>query len=130
MTYIGTTINESAVIVLQAGTDIENPQGIALSVDTNGKAVLPSAGANAIGIALFSNDPVSVGSDINIQIKEIGKMVAAEAINVGDEISVNAAGKAVKAKEGDFILGIALTKASAAGSIFEIQITKSGYKPA
>lgn len=128
MTYIGSTINDSATVVIPAGADLEKPQGIALAVNENGKVVLPTLGANAIGIALFSNDPVKSGEDVQIQIKDIGKMVASEAIKVGDEIMTTAEGKAAKATSGKFIIGVALTKAAAAGSVIEIQITKSGYK--
>ncbi len=127
MDYIGTTINNSATIVMDAKADMP-AQGVAVAV-ADGKAVKPTAGANAIGIALFSNNETAkAGEDVQIQIKDIGKMIAAGKIAVGDEIATDADGKAVKAATGKFIIGTALTAASAAGSIIEIQITKSGYK--
>lgn len=131
MEYIGTTINQSPVITLKASAKLEDIQGKAVAV-SDGKAAFPEAGANAIGIALFTNDAtVEAGADVQIQIKDIGKIVAAEAIAVGDEVSVDATGKAVKAASGKFIVGTALTAssgASASGTIIQIQITKSGYK--
>lgn len=131
MEYIGTTINQSPVITLKASTELTDIQGKAVAV-SDGKVTLPEAGANAIGITLFTNDTtVKAGADVQIQIKDIGKIVAAEAIAVGDEVSVDATGKAVKAATGKFIIGTALTAAegvSAAGTIIQIQITKSGYK--
>ena len=53
--YFGTSINESPTIVLEAGKDIEGAQGIALEIK-NGKAEKPTAGANVIGLSLFTND--------------------------------------------------------------------------
>ena len=53
--YFGTSINESPTIVLEAGKDIEGAQGIALAIK-NGKAEKPTAGANVIGLSLFTND--------------------------------------------------------------------------
>lgn len=62
-------------------------------------------------------------------MKDIGKWVAGEAIAVGDELATDAAGKAVKATDGAFIVGIALSAAAKAGTVISVQLTKSGYKP-
>ena len=130
MDYIGTTINQSPTIVLKASADLTAVQGIAFGV-SSGKAALPSAGANAIGVAIISQDAnIKSGEDIVLQIKDVGKMVASAAIAVGAEVSVTNAGKAKTAESGEFILGTALTAATAAGDLISVQITKSGYKPA
>lgn len=98
--YFGTSINESPTIVLEAGKDIEGAQGIALAIK-NGKAEKPTAGANVIGLSLFTNDEkVKAGDDVDIQVKDIGKWIAGEAVAVGDELTTNAEGKAVKAAAG------------------------------
>ena len=69
--YFGTSINESPTIVLEAGKDIEGAQGIALAIK-NGKAEKPTAGANVIGLSLFTNDEkVKAGDDVDIQVKDI-----------------------------------------------------------
>ena len=62
-------------------------------------------------------------------MKDIGKWVAGEAIAVGDELATDATGKAVKATDGAFIVGIALSAAAKAGTVVSVQLTKSGYKP-
>lgn len=127
-TYIGSSINPSPTIVLEAGVEFENARGLAVAV-SDGAAVLPEAGANAIGIAIIETDEdVAVGDDMDIQIKDIGKWVAAEAIEVGAELATDASGKAVNAASGNFIVGIALTAAEADGDWIQVQITKSGYK--
>ena len=133
-TYFGTSINESPTIVLPAKEKIEGAQGIALAI-SDGQLTKPTAGANVIGLSLFTNDEtVEAGDDITVQVKDIGKWVAGEEIAfpsaVGDELTANADGKAVKAAEGNFITAVALSKATAAGDVIKIQIVKAGYKPA
>ena len=125
-TYFGTSINESPTIIMEAGAKLEDVQGIALAI-TAGKLAKPSAGANVIGLSLFTNDEnVEAGGSLTVQVKDIGKC---EAIAVGDELATDAAGKAVKATDGAFIVGIALSAAAKAGTVVSVQLTKSGYKP-
>ena len=126
-TYFGTSINESPTIIMEAGAKLEDVQGIALAI-TAGKLAKPSAGANVIGLSLFTNDEnVEAGGSLTVQVKDIGKWVAGEAIAVGDELATDAAGKA--ATDGAFIVGIALSAAAKAGTVVSVQLTKSGYKP-
>ena len=61
-------------------------------------------------------------------IRHIGLIEAGEAIAKGDLLTVSTTGQAKKAASGNFILGIAMTAASAAGELVQIQITQSGYK--
>ncbi len=127
-TYLGTSINNSPTLVFSAKERIEKVQGLALMLD-GGELKKPTAGANVIGIALFTNDEtVNAGDEVTVQIKDIGKWIAGGAIAVGDELTTNADGKAIKATAGNFITGIALTKATAAGSVVQVQIVKAGYK--
>lgn len=129
-TYLGTTINESPTITLPAGEKIEAAQGKAVII-SDGTAKLATAGANAIGVILLSEDEViEQGEDVTIQVKDIGAWVAGEAIAIGDELTSNATGQAVKAADGSFITAVALTAAAKAGSIIRAQIIKAGYKPA
>ncbi len=127
-TFFGTTINPSPTMVLQAGENIENAQGIALAIK-DGKAVKPEAGVNVIGISLITNDEViEIGADVTIQIKDMGKWVAGEKLCAGDELTTDANGRAVKAAAGNFITAVALSDAQKAGSFVKIQLIKAGYK--
>ncbi len=129
-TYFGSSINDSPPIVLSAGHKLENARGIALAVK-DGVAVKPEAGAHVIGISLIETDEmVEKGMDIDIQVKDIGKWTAGEEITAGTELAADAEGRAVAAKAGDFILGVALGNASEAGTWMKVQIIKAGYKPA
>lgn len=127
MSYYGTTINDSAVIVVKAGEEIPAPAFLAVGAD--GKVA--TAGKNAIGIVLPGcDDKVAVGDDLDVQIKDIGAWTAGAAVAYGDELAVGAGGKAVKATEKSFIVGIALEEATKAGQRIAVQIVKAGYKPA
>lgn len=129
-TYIGNSINESPTIVLPAGEELKNARGIALAI-SNGTVVKPTAGANVIGLSIIETDEtVDKGTDVDIQIKDIGKWVAGEEITVGTELTTDKDGKAVAAKDGDFIVAVALSSASKAGTWIKVQIIKAGYKPA
>lgn len=129
-TYFGTTINESPTIVLPAGAKIEAAQGKAVII-SEGTAKLATAGANAIGLIPLSEDEtIAQGDDVVIQVKDIGAWVAGEKIAVGDELTSNATGQAVKVADGNFITAIALTAADKAGTIIRVQLIKAGYKPA
>lgn len=127
MSYYGTTINDSAVIVVKAGEEIPAPAFLAVGAD--GKVA--TAGKNAIGIVMPGcDDKVTVGDDLDVQIKDIGAWTAGAAVAYGDELAVGAGGKAVKAAAKSFIVGIALEEATKAGQRIAVQIVKAGYKPA
>lgn len=129
-TYIGTSINESPTIVLPAGDNLENARGIALAIKDEA-VVKPEAGAHVIGLSLIETDEtVEKGRDVDIQIKDIGKWIAGEEIAAGAELAADAEGRAVAAKAGDFIVGVALSNAAEAGTWIKAQIIKAGYKPA
>lgn len=131
--YINAAINNSPVITAPAAADLApvgGLAGLAVKFDGNGNFVLAGDGDAAVGILLSSTeDTVAAGDDLTAQVKDIGLMMAGATIVPGNEIAVGAAATAVVAAATKNILGYALTGASA-GQAFQIQITKSGYKPA
>lgn len=127
-TYLGTTINESPTISLEAGVDIQKAQGKAVII-SGGLAVPATAGVNAIGVIPLSEDEeIKKGSDVTVQVKDIGAWAAGEKIVAGDELTSDANGFAVKAAAGNFITAVALTAAAEAGTIIRVQLIKAGYK--
>ena len=127
-TYLGTPINESPTINLEAGEDIQEAQGKAVII-SGGLAITATAGANAIGIIPLSEDEeIKKGSDVTVQVKDIGAWVAGAKIVIGDELTSDADGFAVKAAAGNFITAVALTAAAEAGTIIRVQLIKAGYK--
>ena len=125
--YFGTSINESPTIVLPAAEKIENAQAIALVIKEGGLAK-PAAGDMPIGLTLrAAEETYEKGDDVTVQVKDIGKWKAGEAIAVGDLLTTNAEGCAVKAASGNFIMAIALSATENAGTMIAVQIIKSGY---
>jgi len=127
-TYTSTTINESPTITLVAGEDISKAQGKAVKI-VDGKAVAATDGVNAMGIILLSEEAeIKKGTDVTVQIKDIGSWVVGESVNIGDELTSGVNGVAMKAAKGKFITAIALTSAGKAGTVIRAQIVKAGYK--
>ncbi|MCD7867663.1 MAG: DUF2190 family protein [Clostridiales bacterium] len=125
MSYFGTLINESPVIVVQAAADMEKPQFLAVMID----GTIATAGANAIGIITAdAEDSVKDGDDLTVQVKDIGAWTVGEAVAAGDELTSDASGKAVKATSGSLITAVALEEATAADQRISVQIIKAGYK--
>ncbi len=119
--FNGAQINQSVTIVEQAGTEIADARNRIMAYDADGNVILAADGsAVPVGIALIEtgiNDisgaesgKVSAGDDIDIQIKDIGYVLAGGAIAKGDEVTA-AGGLAVKAEAGNYVVGIALSAA-------------------
>lgn len=124
MSYFGTAINESPVIVIQAGEEIAAPAFLAVTAD--GKVA--KAGVNALGIVTPDCDgKAAKGDDLTVQIKDIGLWMASSAISVGDELTPDEHGKAKKAEDGSFIVATALSAATKADQRVTVQICKAGY---
>lgn len=134
MNYIGSQINDSPTIVEKAGADVTDCRNLLYKYDNNGQLVVAGAGELVAGIGLIEsgyNDvtggesgKVKVGEDLTVQIKDIGLVKAGGAIKKGAEVASNAAGKAVEAAEGDYVIGIAQDKAEADGDYIYIAITR------
>lgn len=132
--YNGVQINQSPTIVEKAGADIDDCRNRIMKYDEEGNVVLATAGADiSVGIAIIEagyNDisgnesgKVTKGNDIDIQIKDIGYVVAGTDIEKGAEITAGAEGKATAAASGNYVLGIALSKVTE-GNLVRIQISK------
>lgn len=132
--YHGVQINPSPTIVEVAGADIADCRNRIMKYDENGNVVLATAGADMpVGIAIIEagyNDitgqeagKVKAGHDVDIQIKDMGVVIAGEEIKKGQEIAAGAGGLAAVAASGDYVLGVAITNAKAEGFL-HIQIAK------
>lgn len=129
--YLNAFVNNSATIREVAGAKIENAAHKAVAYKNDGTVILPaSAGAVAVGFVLSDTTDLEAGDEVNILIKDIGLGEASAAIAKGAAVTVTTAGTLATAAAGNFILGYALTAASAAGELVQVQLTKSGYVPA
>lgn len=131
--FNGVQINQSVTIVEQAGAEIADVRNRIMTYDKDGNVVLAADGsAILVGIALIEsgiNDisgvesgKVNVGDDVDIQIKDIGYILAGGDIAKGDEVTASS-GLAVKAESGNYVVGIALS-AVAKDEYCRVQITK------
>lgn len=120
--FNGSQINQSVTIVEQAGADIEDVRNRILTYDENGDVILATDGtAIPAGIAIIEaglNDisgaesgKVLVGDDVDIQIKDIGYVLAGAAITKGTEVMAST-GLAIPATDGNYVVGIALSAAA------------------
>ena len=132
--YNGVQINPSPTIVEKAGAAIEDCRNRIMKYDENGNVVLATAGTDIpVGIALIEagyNDitgvesgKVAVGDDVDILVKDMGVVIAGAEIKKGQEVTAGADGLAAVATSGNYVLGIALTNATADGYL-QIQIAK------
>jgi len=123
--FNGTQINQSATIVEKAGTDIADVRNRIMAYDKDGNVVLAEDGSVVpAGVALAGtgiNDisgaesgKVNAGDDVDIQVKDIGYIMAGGGIAKGDEVMASG-GLAVKAETGNYVSGIALSEASEGG---------------
>lgn len=124
--FNGTQINQSVTIVEKAGAEIADCRNLIMKYDDNGDVVLATAGTDIpLGVALIEagyNDitgaesgKVAKGDDVDIQIKDIGFVLAGAEIKKGQEVAAGANGKAAVAVAGNYVLGIALNTVSAGG---------------
>ncbi len=132
--FNGVQINQTATLVENAGAAIADCRNKAMIYDNDGNVILAADGTKPfVGIALIEagfNDisglesgKVSVGDEIEIQIKDIGYLLAGEEIVKGTEVTADKDGCAKTAVAGDYILGIALSTVSKE-EYCRLQITK------
>lgn len=117
--FNGVQVNQSVTIVEQAGAAIEDVRNRIMTYDKDGSVVLATDGSTVlIGVALIEtgmNDisgvesgKVTIGDDVDIQIKDIGYILAGGEIAKGNEVTASN-GLAVKAESGNYVVGIALS---------------------
>lgn len=131
MSYIGDSINASPTIAGRAGAAIPGGAGLAVKYDANG-CIVPcaTAGEPALGVIIMQQGDVAVGDSVTVQIKDVATCVSGGAVSKGALVAVNASAQAVAAGAGDFAIGMALSGASAAGQMVQVQICKCGFVPA
>lgn len=132
--YNGVQINPSPTIVEKAGAEITDCRNRIMKYDSNGDVVLATDGKSIpVGIALIEagyNDitgaesgKVAKGDNVDILVKDMGVVIAGAEIKKGQEVTAGANGLAAAAATGDYVLGIALSNATANGFL-KIQIAK------
>lgn len=132
-TQLNFTINTTPTVVYPAATEIADARLRAIKLNSEGKAEVASvAGETFMGLGIhLAGDAlgkVEAGGGVDIQIKEIGLALAGAAVTAGTPLTTDANGKLVAAAAGNFVIGYAITSASQADDIIQVQIVK-GYYP-
>lgn len=132
--FNGTQINQSVTITEKAGAEIGDVRNLILKYDSDGNVVPATDGTvPLLGLAIIEagyNDisgvesgKVNKGEDVDIQIKDIGFVIASAEIKKGQEVTATTGGKGKAAAAGDYVIGVALNSVSA-GGYSKLQITK------
>jgi len=128
MNYYGTVINDSPTVAGEAAAALTSAEYLAAKFDSDGKIVVCStAGELPLGLLGAEEGTKAAGDTVSVQIKECGLWKVGAAVAAGAALATNAAGKAVTAASGQFILAIALKAATAADQVIPVQIVKAGY---
>lgn len=111
-------------ISLVAADDLQDFQYFFVKVNSDGEVELAGDGEAALGV--LQNKPGEAtgagGEAASIRIYGVSKVVAAEAIDPGEEVASDADGKAKVADSGDRVLGVALTAAANEDEIISIAL--------
>lgn len=132
--YLNAFINNSATIRDALAADITDASHKAVAYDSDGKLILPAAdGDPAIGVLLSDTPADDSGvtkaeTEVDVLIKNIGLALAGGAVKKGEHLTATATGAVTKAATGNYILGTAMTEATAEGELVQIQLTHSGYE--
>lgn len=125
--YDTSTINTSATIVAPTGAAIQDGSFLAVKFNDAGAFVLAAAGDVPVGIIPGGvQDTLGAGEDLTVQIKDIGLCKAGGVIKAGALVACGANGVCVTAAAGANVLGQALTPATKAGDVIQVQLFKGG----
>lgn len=130
MNPMGASINQTPTIAEMAGAAILNGAFLAVKYDADGNVTLcDTEGELAAGILLPETPKETAkGEAVTVQMKDIGLAKAGAAIPKGAEVMTDNKGCIVSATTGKFVIGYAMSAATAAGDIIHIDIRKCGYK--
>lgn len=131
--YLNAFINNTATIRDVLAADVENAPHKAVAYNTDGKLALPAADGGPVVGVILSGAPANdsgitlAGAEVDVLIKHIGLAEAGAAVAKGDLLTATTDGTLRKAEAGEYILGIAMTAAAAAGELAQVYITHGGY---
>ena len=107
-----------------AAADLSTKQFFLVKMSSTG---INLAGNGELTLGVLQNKPDALGKAATVaSVGSTSKCIAAEAITAGADVASDAAGKAVNAASGDYILGIALDTVTTDGDLFTVHIMNPG----
>ncbi len=110
-----------------AAADLSQAQHRFITIDTGGRATLASAGARVD--AALENNPVEDAAASLMGPGSVAKIEASAAVALGDLVASGADGQAAVAASGNFIAGVCVEAAGAAGELCSVWLTMPGVAP-
>jgi len=108
----------------EAGEDLSSAQFHFVTLEADGQVDLAdSAGEQCIGVLL--NDPDTAGYAATVAISGKVMVEAGAAVTAGDALQTNAAGEAITAASGDYVMGFALED-GVDGQIIAMELIQGG----
>ena len=131
--YLNAFINNTATIRDVLAADVQDAPHKVLAYNTDGKLALPAADGDPVIGIILSDAPANdsgvtpSGAEVDVLIRHIGLAEAGAAVAKGDFLTAATDGTVRKAAAREYILGIAMTAATAAGELTQVYITHGGY---
>ena len=110
-----------------AGADLSAAQHRFVQVDATGRAVLAPAGGRVD--AALENNPPTDGACSLMGPGSVAKIEASAAVAYGAQVAAAANGQAVTAVSTNFIAGVCVEAAGAAGELCSVFLTMPGVAP-
>lgn len=114
-------------ITMEAGQDLSAKQFYGVVMASDGQIDPAGAGVQINGF--LQDDPAAAGRAALVQIAGTTKASAGAAITRGAKVMMNAEGQVITATATNFIVGFALSTASADNDIIEVLIQPGGVHP-
>lgn len=127
MSYYNAVINQSPTICGTLGADVPAGKHKAVQYAADGTLLLATNGENAVGVLLSTtDDDAKKGDEVTFLIRDIGLMETGGAVAIGDLVTVDENGRAIKATTGSAVFGRAFSTAEGADYTIGVNIIASG----
>lgn len=109
-------------ITVEASGDLSAAQYLFMTINASGQLATTGDGLKTDGV--LQNKPAAAGRAGTLAIDGVVKVRAGAAITAGDDVSVDASGRAVTAITGDVVAGRAMEDASGANVVVAVLLDK------
>lgn len=105
---------------LPASGDLSASQYCAVTIDTNGRMILPTAGGSAVGILYTRPNAIDKAGEVHGPGSGVRRVKLGGTVTFADPLKVDSSGRFVKASNADIAAGSALAIAILGGAINDV----------